>query len=148
ARPANRGGMRGSWAEAMAQSLLDAGMERARIGVVGLRQGKVTHGRAQQGVVNHSSYAAVVKRLPNATFEDATDIVGYARYVKSDEQIACLRWGAAIANEGILEMARVARPGVDEAVLYAKVMSRMLRLGSEYYPLALYAGPIDGWAYR
>ena len=148
ARPANRGGMRGSWAEAMAQALLDSGMERARIGVVGLKQGKVTHGRAQQGVVNHSSYAAVVKRLPNATFEDATDVVGYARYVKSAEQIACLRRGAAIANEGILEMARVAKPGVDEAVLYAKVMSRMLGLGSEYYPLALYAGPIDGWAYR
>src|SRR5437870_5057455 len=46
ARPVARGGVRGSWADAMAQALLDLGMERARIGVVGLGRGRVTHGRA------------------------------------------------------------------------------------------------------
>ncbi|MGH2397531.1 MAG: M24 family metallopeptidase, partial [bacterium] len=142
ARPAMRG-LRGSWAAAMAQALLDAGMERARIGVPGLARGKVTHGRAIAGVVNHSSYAEVMSRLPNATFEDATDVVGYARYVKSEEQITCLRRGAAIAAAGIEEMVKVARPGVSEVVLYARVMRRMVELGSEYYPLALYTGPLE-----
>ncbi len=141
-RPANRG-LRGSWGAPMAEALIDAGMERARIGVSGLRLGKVTHGRAIAGVINHSSYAEVLRRLPNATFEDATDVVGYARYVKSDEEIACLRRGAAIAAAGIEKMAEVARPGVEETVLYTRVMERMLELGSEYYPLALYTGPGD-----
>jgi Xaa-Pro dipeptidase len=70
-------------------------------------------------------------------------VVGYARYVKGSEEIECLRRGAAIAAAGIDEMVRIARPGVEEAFLYARVMRRMLELGSEYYPLALYSGPLD-----
>ena len=142
-RPANRG-LRGSWGAPMAEALIDLGMERARIGVSGLRLGKVTHGRAIAGVVNHSSYAEVLRRLPNATFEDATDVVGYARYVKSDEEITCLRRGAAIVAAGLEKMAEVAKPGVEETVLYARVMQRMMELGCEYYAMALYTGSMDG----
>ena len=72
-----------SWGEGMTRALLDAGMERARIGVSGIRRGFYTHGRAFHGVVNHSSYAEVLRRLPNARFENATEVVGHARYVKS-----------------------------------------------------------------
>jgi Xaa-Pro dipeptidase len=132
-----------SWGTAMAEALIETGMERARIAVTGLQRGMVTHGRAYAGVVNHTSYVEVLRRLPNARFEDANDIVGYARYVKGKEEIECLRRGASIAAAGIEEMVRVARPGVEEAVLYASVMRRMLELGSEYYPLALYTGPFD-----
>ena len=135
---------RRAWAEMMAEALIDAGMERARIGVVGLRGGKVAHVRAIDGVVNHSSYAEVVRQLPNATFEDATDVVGMVRYVKSDEEIACLRRSTQIAEAGVEEMAELARPGVDEAVMYARVTGRMLEMGSEWVPLAMYTGPIDG----
>jgi len=119
-------------------------MERARIGVPGLGRGKVTHGRAIDGVVNHSAYAQVQRQLPNATFVDATDVVGFARFVKSEEEIACLRKGAAIVSAGIQEMIAAAQPGVPEAELYARVMERMLELGSEYYALALYSGPLGG----
>src|SRR4029434_10243716 len=129
-----------SWGKSMAQALIDAGMERARIGVSGIRRGFYTHGRAYHGVVNHSSYAEVVKRLPNATFENATEVIGHARYVKSEEQIACLRRGAAIAAAGIDKMVELARPGMDEGILYARVMQRMVSLGSEYYPMAFYSG--------
>jgi Xaa-Pro dipeptidase len=139
ARPA-AAGRRGSWVDAVAEALHDAGMERARIGVVGLGRGKVTHGRANDGVINHTSYAEIVRRFPHASFE-ATDVVGWARYVKGDEEVACLRRGAAIAAAGLDEMVQVARPGVAEALLYARVMRRMVALGSEYYPLAMYAGP-------
>ena len=130
----------GSWGKSMAQALIDSGMERARIGVSGLRRGLYTHGRAFHGVLNHSSYAEALRRLPNATFEDGTDVIGYARYVKSEEQIACLRRGAGIAAAGIEKMIELARPGMDEGILYAGVMQRMLSLGSEYYPMAFYSG--------
>ncbi|OGQ79362.1 MAG: hypothetical protein A3F90_01440 [Deltaproteobacteria bacterium RIFCSPLOWO2_12_FULL_60_19] len=132
-----------SWGEAMAEALIEYGMERARIGVAGLSRGRVVHGRAYAGVVNHTSYAEVLRRLPNARFEDDDDAVAYARYVKSGEEIDCLRRGAAIAAAGIEEMGRVARPGVTDAHLYTSVMRRMLELGSGYYPLALYTGPLD-----
>lgn len=133
--------VKSSWGETMAQALLDAGMERARIGVSGLGRGLYTHGRAFHGVINHSSYAEVLRRLPNAKFEDAVDVVGHARYVKSAEQIACLRRGAAIATAGIERMIELARPGMDEGILYTEVMKRMVELGSEYYPMAFYSGP-------
>jgi Xaa-Pro dipeptidase len=129
-----------SWGKSMAQALIDAGMERARIGVSGIRRGFYTHGRAYHGVVNHSSYAEVLRLLPYATFENGTEVVGHARYVKSEEQIACLRRGAAIAAAGIDKMIELARPGMDEGVLYTQVMKRMLELGSEYYPMAFYSG--------
>ena len=74
----------GSWGRTMSQALIDSGMERARIGVSGLRRGTFTHGRAIAGVINHSSYAEVLRRLPNAKFEDATNVLGCARYVKSE----------------------------------------------------------------
>ena len=129
-----------SWGQSMAQALIDAGMEHARIGVSGIRRGFYTHGRAFHGVVNHSSYAEVLRRLPNAKFENGTDAIGYARYVKSEEQIACLRCGAAIAAAGIDKMIELARPGADEGLLYTQVMRCMIELGSEYYPMAFYSG--------
>ncbi len=132
-----------SWGEAMAEALIECGMERARIGVTGLTRGRIVHGRAYAGVVNHTSYAELLRRLPNAKFEDDNDVVAYARYVKSSEEIDCLRRGAAIAAAGIEEMGRVARPGVEDSHLYTCVMRRMLELGSGYYPLALYTGPLD-----
>ncbi|HEX2386434.1 MAG TPA: M24 family metallopeptidase [Candidatus Binatia bacterium] len=133
----------GSWATAMAAALVECRMERARIGVTGLQRGKMVHGRAYSGVVNHTSYAELLRRMPNATFEDDHDVVAFARYVKSQEEIDCLRRGAEIAAAGIEEMGRVARPGVTDAHLYTCVMHRMLELGSGYYPLALYTGPMD-----
>ncbi len=132
------------WTDPMAQALIESGLDHARIGVVGLRGGRVTHVRSIDGVVNHTAYAEVVRRLPNAKFEDATDIVGFVRYVKSDEEIECLRRSTVIAEAGIDEMVQAARPGTDAADLYARVMGRMLELGSEYYPLAMNIGPIGG----
>jgi Xaa-Pro dipeptidase len=125
------------WAEPMGEALLDLQMERARIGVVGLRGGRVTHCRSIDGVINHTAFAQVMSKLPNATFEDATDVVGLVRYIKSDEEIVFVRRSAAVAAAGLDELIRLARPGVDAGVLYADVIARLLELRSEYYPLAL-----------
>jgi len=125
------------WAEPMGEALLDLGMERARIGVVGLKGGSVTHCSSIDGVVNHTALAQVMSKLPNATFDDATDIVGLVRYVKSDEETVFLRRSAAVAAAGLDALINLARPGVDAGVLYADVTARLSELRSEYYPLAL-----------
>ncbi|HEY2989367.1 MAG TPA: M24 family metallopeptidase [Candidatus Binatia bacterium] len=132
------------WSEPMAEALLEMGMEKARIGVVGLKGGKVSQVSASDGVVNHGAFSAVLKRLPNAKFEDATDVVGFVRYVKSDEEIAAMKKATAIAEAGIEELKNLARPGADEAVLYANAMARMLDLGAEYFPFAWTSCMIDG----
>jgi Xaa-Pro aminopeptidase len=130
------------WAEPMAEALLDLGMERARVGVVGLKGGSVTHCSSVDGVVNHTALNQVMCKLPHATFEDATDVVGQVRYVKSDEEIVFVRRSAAVAEAGLDELINLARPGVDAGLLYADVIARLLESRSEYYPLALTIEPV------
>jgi Xaa-Pro dipeptidase len=132
------------WGPAMAEALKELGMERARIGVSGLRGGKVSHVRAPDGSINHSAYQHVLDQFPNATFEDATDVVGFSRYVKGEEEIACLVRATAIAEAAIDEMVEVAKPGVDASVLYAKVMEKLLSLGSEYHYVAFSCDQLGG----
>jgi Xaa-Pro aminopeptidase len=136
------------WIEPMVRALQESGMEHAIIGVVGLQSGRFTHPSAADGVVVHSAYADLTDRLPEATFRDATDVVGQARYVKSEEEIASLRQAATIAAAALKTLAQEARPGVAEAALYARVMHRLLAAGSEYVPLTLAAGPADRLRYR
>jgi Xaa-Pro dipeptidase len=130
------------WAEPMGEALLDLGMERARIGVVGLKGGSVTHCSSIDGVVNHTALEYVMSKLPNATFDNATDAIGCVRYVKSEEEIAFVRRSAAVAAAALDELVKLVRPGVDAGVLYADVIARLLELRSEYYPLVLSVDPI------
>ena len=131
------------WAEPMGEALLDLGMERARVGVAGLSGGSVTHCRSIDGVVNHTALQHVMGKVPNARFEDATDVIGLVRYAKSDEEIAFVRESTQVASAGLDELIKRARPGVDAGVLYADVLARMLELGSEYFPLTLTIDSID-----
>ncbi|MEA2640903.1 MAG: hypothetical protein QOF51_2297, partial [Chloroflexota bacterium] len=131
-----------AWGQPMAEALQEAGMERARIGVVGLLGGKLSHVRLPDGTVNHTAFSQVQEALPNATFEDATDVVGMVRYVKSAEEIDCLRHATRMAEAGVDELVEMARPGADAAVVYAAVTERLLTMGSEWYPLALTIGQI------
>ena len=130
------------WAEPMGEALLDLGMDRARVGVVGLKGGSVTHCSSIDGVVNHTALEYVMSKLPNARFADATDVVGFVRYAKSEEEIGFVRRSAEVAAAALDTLVKLARPGVDAGVLYADVIARLLELRSEYYPLALTADHI------
>ncbi len=131
------------WAEPMAEALGDLGMERARIGVAGLRGGTVTHCAALDGVVNHTAFEFVRERFPHAQFADATDVVGLVRFVKSAEEIAWVRESARAAEAGLEALIQLARPGADAGALYADALARLLELRSEYFPLTLTLDSID-----
>jgi len=130
------------WAEPMGEALLDLGMERARVGVAGLKGGKVTHCRSIDGVANHTALVHVMSKVPNARFEDATDIVGLVRFVKSAEEIEFVRRSAEVAAAGLDELIKLTRPGADAGVVYAAVLARMLELRAEYFPMTLTLDPI------
>jgi Xaa-Pro aminopeptidase len=125
--------VRNEWGPAMAEALLEAGMGRGRIGVAGLKGGAIGFARTPDGVVNHTAYAEVHRRLPSASFVDATDLVVRVRSIKSEEELTCMRRAVAIAEAGLDQLVELARPGVDGNSLYARVMERMLELGTEYY---------------
>src|SRR5918999_1013442 len=61
------------------------------------------------GVVNHTAFAEVMHRLPNARFEDATDVVGFVRYIKSEEEVSFVKQAVKIAEAGIDEMIKAAQ---------------------------------------
>src|SRR5262249_53397991 len=120
------------WAEPMGEALFDLGMQGRRIGVVGLKGGSVSHCNSIDGVVNHTAFEYVKSKLSDARFDDATDVVGFVRYVKSAEEITFVRRSAQIAAAAVDELIKLARPGVDAGVLYADVIARLLELRSEY----------------
>src|SRR5205814_880986 len=103
----------GSWGPAMAEALLDAGLERGRIGVTGTRAGLITYSRSGDGSINYRAMAEVQRRLPNATFEDATDVVGLVRWIKSEEEWGYAKRAVAIAEAGLDEIAEVMRAETD-----------------------------------
>jgi Xaa-Pro aminopeptidase len=129
------------WAEPMGEALRDLGFERARIGVAGLKGGRVTHCDAIDGVVNYTALETAMSKVPNARFEDATDVIGLVRYVKSAEEIEFARRSAEVAAAGLDELIKLARPGADAGIFYSDVLAKMLALRSEYFPMVL---TIDG----
>ena len=131
------------WAEPMAEALLDLGMQRARVGVAGLKGGVMTHCESIDGVVNHSALEHVIGKLPDARFEDATDVIGKVRYVKSAEEIGFVRRSAEVSSAGLDELVKLARPGVDAGVVYSTVLARILQERSEYFPMTLTIDSID-----
>jgi Xaa-Pro aminopeptidase len=92
------------WAEPMAEALLDLGMACARVGVAGLNGGALTHCRSIDGVVNHAALVQVMAKVPNASFDDATDVIGLARFVKSEEEIFFIRESTQVASAGLEEL--------------------------------------------
>jgi Xaa-Pro aminopeptidase len=131
------------WAEPMGEALRDLGFERARIGVAGLKGGRVTHGDSIDGVVNHTALETAMSKVPKARFEDATDAIGLVRYVKSAEEIQFVRRSAEVSAAGLDELIKLARPGIDAGVFYADVLAKMLELRSEYFPMTLTIDAID-----
>ena len=125
------------WAEPMGEALRDLGFERARVGVAGLKGGRVTHCDSIDGVVNHTALETVMSKVPHARFEDATDVIGLVRYVKSAEEIQFVRRSAEVATAGLDELIKLAHPGADAGIFYSDVLAKMLALRSEYFPMAL-----------
>jgi Xaa-Pro aminopeptidase len=131
------------WAEPMGEALLDLGFARARIGVAGMKGGMLTHCGSIDGVVNHTALETAMSKVPNARFEDATDVIGLVRFVKSAEVIQFVRRSAEVAAAGLDELIRLARPGIDAGVYYSDVLAKILALCSEYFPITLTIDAID-----
>jgi len=92
-------------------------------------------------VVNYTALETAMSKVPNARFEDATDVIGLVRYVKSAEEIQFVRRSAEVATAGLDELIKLARPGADAGIFYSDVLAKMLALRSEYFPMVL---TIDG----
>jgi Xaa-Pro aminopeptidase len=111
------------------------GLEGSRIGIAGLVASDIAHVRSAEGEVNWTSVELLKAAFPKADFVDATPILGRARWIKSDEEIAFLRKGTWVAERTLETVVASARPGVRERHVFAKMMYENADCGGSFTPM-------------
>jgi Xaa-Pro dipeptidase len=115
--------------------------DRIRIGIAGLAHLV----RFPDGVMSHTMYEKLRQAFPRAELVDATHLLDEARFVKSDEEIACLARGIELVENAIEVLAREARPGVPSCVVYARVLASLIEQGSEVPTMIMWNVGPPGW---
>ncbi|GLS36927.1 peptidase M24 [Mesorhizobium tianshanense] len=95
--------------------------------------------------VNPSITQALLRR--GLEVIDAVDIVEGARVIKSDDEIACIRWACAVAEHGIARMQESMGPGVTEVQLWGLLnYTNLANQGGWHEGRMLASGPrINPW---
>lgn len=123
---------RPGWAEAVAGRVRELGLERGRLGVVGL-SGLFD----RDGYLPYETYLRLQQLLPDAQFLNATALLEECRMVKSAEEVAMLERAAAIGDAMMEAYVSRARPGVRECEVYAAVFEALIAHGGEVPTLVL-----------
>lgn len=76
-------------------------------------------------------YLAIQRALPQATLVDCSAALRQLRLVKSDEELACLRRGAALTDLAAVALEREAWPGMTEHELIALIESAYVAQGGQ-----------------
>jgi Xaa-Pro aminopeptidase len=123
----------------------EKGFAKGHIGLVGLAP---TAPGEIEGLVPLGFWNNLLKGLPEASFEDLTRPFTDLILIKSEDEMALLRYAAEASEAACQAMLDIARPGVSEADIYAAIMAEIYRRGCEarYPSLSLQSGPANiGW---
>ena len=136
--------------ERLSQVVKALGLEKARIGVVGIEPA----GASLQSFLSQFAWQGIQQALPNATFKPVWRPFAELMLIKSAEEIAVLRQ-ACNAGERMCEaLMRVARPGVSEAELYSAAMAESFLAGANSSWIILQTGATNtcwgppNWTFR
>jgi Xaa-Pro dipeptidase len=126
----------GAVAAVLAEFVQPAG----RVGVVGF--GPTAPGE-MEGLLPLGFHRHLVEKLPGVEFVDFTQAFTDFMLVKSEEELALLRFAARVSEQASQAMLDAAAPGVSEATVYAAIMGEIYRWGCEtrYPHLSLQSGP-------
>jgi Xaa-Pro aminopeptidase len=130
---------------AAAKVLRERGLTTGHVGLVGF--GPTAPGESE-GLLPLGFYQHLTESLPGATLDDFTRDYTDLILVKSDEELALLRYAAGVSERACQVMLAVSRPGVSEATIYAEIMREIYRHGCDVrYPmLSLHSGAANiGW---
>lgn len=129
----------------------DRGLAGASFGVVGLEPYPPFY---FDGAMPYNTWQTVLEELPEATFKAAGARFFELTAVKSEEELAVLRWSAAVGEKMCQAMLEATRPGARENEIYAAAMkacadnvgfSTVILMGSG--PEFVGWGP-PAWTYR
>lgn len=121
------------------ETLIDKGLAKAAIGVVGLGE---TRPRVIPEVVPYRQFADIRAGLSEARFVDAGWLIEQARIIKGPEEIALLMKSAALAKAMAGALVDAARPGVREHEVYANMLHACLSGGGEEDMIWISSGPV------
>jgi Xaa-Pro aminopeptidase len=105
-------------AGAVVEALLDLGLGRASIGIVGL-----------ESVLTVRDLSVFRSKLPDASLRDATLLFDMVRIIKSEDEIQHLRHTSAILRQAYQSLEELLVPGRTERDVIAVVVARLYELG-------------------
>jgi Xaa-Pro dipeptidase len=97
------------------ETLREKGLEKSTIGIVGISSARAVS-------IPHEHFVALTMGLPQAELTVATDLLEGQRRIKSDEEIAFLRKGAAITDSAFEAQMRATKPGARNLDLYNAIL--------------------------
>ena len=125
---------------AVAEVFREKGLAESRIGVVGLASQAPTE---FYGAIPAHFWGQFTAALPKAQCEDISEEFSHLMLVKSDEELAQVRYAARAAEAACKVVAEVTAPGVGEEVVFAEATREMLRfgIGLRYPMIVMNSGP-------
>lgn len=111
---------------AVAEVFREKGLAEANLGVVGLASQAPTE---IYGAIPANFWLEITAALPKARWQDISEEFSMLMLVKSDEELAQVRYAARAAEDACKVIAEVAAPGVGEEVVFAEATAEMLRHG-------------------
>lgn len=111
-----------------------------KLGVVGLRSQAPTE---IYGAIPANFWTELTAAAPKAQWEDVSEEFSHLMLVKSEEELAQVRYAARAAEAACKTIAEVTAPGVGEEVVFAEATREMLRhgIGIRYPMIVMNSGP-------
>ena len=125
---------------AVAEVFREKDLAGASLGVVGLSSQAPTE---IYGAIPANFWMELTAALPKARWEDVSEEFSHLMLVKSDEELAQVRYAARAAEAACKVIAEVTSPGVGEEVVFAEATREMLRhgIGVRYPVIVMNSGP-------
>ena len=125
---------------AVAEVLREKHLGEASLGVVGLASQAPTE---IYGAIPANFWAELTAALPKARWQEISEEFSHLMLVKSEEEMAQVRYAARAAEAACAVIVEVAAPGVGEEVVFAEATREMLRygIGLRYPMIVMNSGP-------
>lgn len=121
----------------------ERGFDSSVIGVVGVESSAA--GEAE-GSVAYRMWCHVLQNLPKATFVDVSKPYCELVVVKSEEELALVRYSAWIGEKACETMLKITKPGVNEGEIVGAIMNTIYSNGGHAPNMILHSGVDNpGW---
>jgi len=126
--------------DGVAEVFREKKLAEARVGVVGLSSQAPTE---IYGAIPANFWAQFTAALPKAQCEDISEEFSHLMLVKSDEELAQVRYAARAAEAACKAVVEIVVPGIGEEVVFAEATREMLRygIGLRYPIIVMNSGP-------